>query len=175
VELNVYVNDINQRDQFGFALDGLRVSRVVWTLLVNFNSDQLAVQPGHDVARRTGRREHAVPQRHREALDAGLDSRRYLGKMRNALLGQHRKGPHLSGPDLRYRGRDRHDHLVHFAAHHRRHRLCDPLVRYVHEVDFFEVFQKRVREMIKTFLERARVKLEAEPELESEGMLDSPA
>jgi hypothetical protein len=25
--------------------------------------------------------EHAVPQRHREALDAGLDSRRHLGKM----------------------------------------------------------------------------------------------
>jgi hypothetical protein len=37
--------------------------------------------------------------------------------------------------------------------------------------------QKRVREMIKTFLERARVKLEAEEslDLDSEGMLDSPA
>src|SRR5215204_1863293 len=35
--------------------------------------------------------------------------------------------------------------------------------------------QKRVREMIKTFLERARVKLEAEESLDSEGMLDSPA
>jgi len=34
--------------------------------------------------------------------------------------------------------------------------------------------QKRVREMIKTFLERARVKLEEEP-LEQEAMLDSPA
>jgi hypothetical protein len=35
--------------------------------------------------------------------------------------------------------------------------------------------QKRVREMIKTFLERARVKLEGEEQLEPEGMLDSPA
>lgn len=35
--------------------------------------------------------------------------------------------------------------------------------------------QKRVREMIKTFLERARVKLETEEPLDSEGMLDSPA
>ncbi|HEY0367239.1 MAG TPA: hypothetical protein VGC73_12275 [Pyrinomonadaceae bacterium] len=35
--------------------------------------------------------------------------------------------------------------------------------------------QKRVREMIKTFLERARVKLEAEESMDSEGMLDSPA
>src|ERR1044072_523267 len=35
--------------------------------------------------------------------------------------------------------------------------------------------QKRVREMIKTFLERARVKLEGEESLEREGMLDSPA
>jgi hypothetical protein len=35
--------------------------------------------------------------------------------------------------------------------------------------------QKRVREMIKTFLERARVKLEGEDSLEQEAMLDSPA
>ena len=35
--------------------------------------------------------------------------------------------------------------------------------------------QKRVREMIKTFLERARVKLEAEESLEQDGLLDSPA
>jgi hypothetical protein len=35
--------------------------------------------------------------------------------------------------------------------------------------------QKRVREMIKTFLERARVKLETEEPLEPEGLLDSPA
>jgi hypothetical protein len=35
--------------------------------------------------------------------------------------------------------------------------------------------QKRVREMIKTFLERARVKLEGEESLEQEPLLDSPA
>jgi len=35
--------------------------------------------------------------------------------------------------------------------------------------------QKRVREMIKTFLERARVKLEGEEPLEQEAMADSPA
>src|SRR5918995_7468419 len=35
--------------------------------------------------------------------------------------------------------------------------------------------QKRVREMIKTFLERARVKLETEEPLDQEAMLDSPA
>jgi hypothetical protein len=37
--------------------------------------------------------------------------------------------------------------------------------------------QKRVKEMIKTFLERARVKLEEETvvDLDQEGMLDSPA
>jgi hypothetical protein len=37
--------------------------------------------------------------------------------------------------------------------------------------------QKRVKEMIKTFLERARVKLEEDPvvDLDQEGMLDSPA
>jgi carbon monoxide dehydrogenase subunit G len=35
--------------------------------------------------------------------------------------------------------------------------------------------QKRVREMIKTFLERARVKLETEESLEQEGLADSPA
>jgi hypothetical protein len=35
--------------------------------------------------------------------------------------------------------------------------------------------QKRVREMIKTFLERARVKLETEEPLDQEAILDSPA
>ncbi len=35
--------------------------------------------------------------------------------------------------------------------------------------------QKRVKEMIVTFLERARVKLESEPVVEPEGMLDQPA
>jgi hypothetical protein len=45
VELNVDVNDINQRDEFVFAAGGTPVTRVVWTIRVNFNSDQLAVQP----------------------------------------------------------------------------------------------------------------------------------
>jgi hypothetical protein len=45
VELQVDVSDINQRDEFGFDVDGSRVTRVVWTILVTFNSDQLAVQP----------------------------------------------------------------------------------------------------------------------------------
>jgi hypothetical protein len=45
VELNVYVDDINQRDEFAFQIDGSWVSKVIWTLRVNFNSDQLAVQP----------------------------------------------------------------------------------------------------------------------------------
>lgn len=35
--------------------------------------------------------------------------------------------------------------------------------------------QKRVREMIKTFLERARVKLETEESLDQDGLVDSPA
>src|SRR4030095_11426137 len=35
--------------------------------------------------------------------------------------------------------------------------------------------QKRVRELIKKLLDRARVKLETEEPLDSEGMLDSPA
>ena len=45
VELNVDVSDINQRDEFVLDAGGLRVTRVIWTVLVNFNSDQLAVQP----------------------------------------------------------------------------------------------------------------------------------
>jgi hypothetical protein len=45
VELNVDVDDINQRDEFAFAAGGTPVERVVWTIRVNFNSDQLAVQP----------------------------------------------------------------------------------------------------------------------------------
>lgn len=45
VELQVDVSDINQRDEFAMAVGGTRVERVVWTVLVNFNSDQLAVQP----------------------------------------------------------------------------------------------------------------------------------
>jgi hypothetical protein len=45
VELNVDVSDINQRDEFAIDAGGARVTRVIWTILVNFNSDQLAVQP----------------------------------------------------------------------------------------------------------------------------------
>lgn len=45
VELQVDVSDINQRDEFAMALGGVQLKRVVWTVLVNFNSDQLAVQP----------------------------------------------------------------------------------------------------------------------------------
>jgi hypothetical protein len=45
VELNVDVNDINQRDSFVFAGGGANVTRVVWTIIVPFNSDQLFVQP----------------------------------------------------------------------------------------------------------------------------------
>ncbi len=45
VELSVLLNDINQRDEFAFDARGAAVTRVIWTLLVNLNSDQLAVQP----------------------------------------------------------------------------------------------------------------------------------
>lgn len=45
IELQVDVDDINQRDEFAFMTDGSPITRVVWTLRVNFNSDQLAVQP----------------------------------------------------------------------------------------------------------------------------------
>lgn len=45
VELNVDVNDINQRDSFVFSPGTVNVTRVVWTLVVPFNSDQLFVQP----------------------------------------------------------------------------------------------------------------------------------
>jgi hypothetical protein len=45
VELNVDVNDINQRATFAFDGGGATVTRVVWTIIVPFNSDQLFVQP----------------------------------------------------------------------------------------------------------------------------------
>ena len=45
VELNVDVNDINQRDDFVFNAGGVNVTRVVWSLIIPFNSDQLFVQP----------------------------------------------------------------------------------------------------------------------------------
>jgi hypothetical protein len=45
VELNADVNDINQRDSFVFSAGGVSVTRVVWTIIIPFNSDQLFVQP----------------------------------------------------------------------------------------------------------------------------------
>jgi hypothetical protein len=46
LELNVDVDDINQRDNFVYAPGpGTNVTRVVWTIVVPFNSDQLFVQP----------------------------------------------------------------------------------------------------------------------------------
>lgn len=51
VELSVYLNDIHQHDDFAFDAGGATVTRVVWTLATNFNSDQLAVQPFVDARR----------------------------------------------------------------------------------------------------------------------------
>ncbi len=45
VELNMDVNDINQRDDFVFNAGASGVTRVVWSLIIPFNSDQLFVQP----------------------------------------------------------------------------------------------------------------------------------
>jgi hypothetical protein len=45
IELNMLVNDINQRDDFVFDAGGVNVTRVIWTIVVPFNSDQLFVQP----------------------------------------------------------------------------------------------------------------------------------
>jgi hypothetical protein len=45
VEFRVDVDDINQRDNFVFGASATNVTRVVWTLIVPFNSDQLFVQP----------------------------------------------------------------------------------------------------------------------------------
>lgn len=50
VELRVDVNDINQRDNFVFGASATNVTRVVWTIIVPFNSDQLFVQPFVDSA-----------------------------------------------------------------------------------------------------------------------------
>jgi len=51
VELQMLVNDINQRDDFVFDAGGMAgVTRVVWTIVVPFNSDQLFVQPFVDNA-----------------------------------------------------------------------------------------------------------------------------
>jgi hypothetical protein len=45
LELNTHVSDINQRDTFAFDVPDVALTRVVWTLLISFNSDQLFVQP----------------------------------------------------------------------------------------------------------------------------------
>jgi hypothetical protein len=50
VEFKVDVDDINQRDSFVFAASATNVTRVVWTVIVPFNSDQLFVQPFVDNA-----------------------------------------------------------------------------------------------------------------------------
>lgn len=50
VELSVDVSDINQRAVFAFSGGGANVTRVVWTIIVPFNSDQLFVQPFVDSA-----------------------------------------------------------------------------------------------------------------------------
>lgn len=59
VELNVDVSDINQRDTFAFSAGGVNVTRVVWTLIIPFNSDQLFVQPFVDSAYGTYTQLHA--------------------------------------------------------------------------------------------------------------------
>lgn len=51
VELSVYLNDVDQHDDFAFDAGGASVTRVVWTLATNFNSDQLVVQPFVDSRR----------------------------------------------------------------------------------------------------------------------------
>jgi hypothetical protein len=51
VELQMLVNDINQRDEFMFSVGGMAgVTRVTWSIIVPFNSDQLFVQPFVDSA-----------------------------------------------------------------------------------------------------------------------------
>jgi hypothetical protein len=45
LELSLQVSDIDQHDEFAFDAGGAAVTRVVWTLLVTFNSDELTVQP----------------------------------------------------------------------------------------------------------------------------------
>lgn len=44
VELSAIVDDINQRSQFTFNASGEQVTRVVWTILLPFNSDQLFIR-----------------------------------------------------------------------------------------------------------------------------------
>ena len=45
LELSLHVSDIDQHDEFAFDAGGAAITRVVWTLLVTFNSDELTVQP----------------------------------------------------------------------------------------------------------------------------------
>jgi hypothetical protein len=44
VELSAIVDDINQRSQFTFDTGGVQATRVVWTILLPFNSDQLFIR-----------------------------------------------------------------------------------------------------------------------------------
>lgn len=44
VELSAVVDDINQRSQFTFNVGGVQATRVVWTILLPFNSDQLFIR-----------------------------------------------------------------------------------------------------------------------------------
>lgn len=47
-ELNMHVDDINQRANFALTVGGgnpISTTRVIWTLIIPFNSDQLFVQP----------------------------------------------------------------------------------------------------------------------------------
>lgn len=44
VELSAIVDDINQRSQFTFSAGSAQVTRVVWTILLPFNSDQLFIR-----------------------------------------------------------------------------------------------------------------------------------
>lgn len=44
VELSAILDDINQRSDFTFNVGGVQATRVVWTLLLSFNSDQLFIR-----------------------------------------------------------------------------------------------------------------------------------
>jgi hypothetical protein len=44
VELSAILDDINQRSDFTFNAGGVMATRVVWTLLLSFNSDQLFIR-----------------------------------------------------------------------------------------------------------------------------------
>jgi hypothetical protein len=44
VQLSAIVDDINQRSQFNFNVGGVQATRVVWTILLPFNSDQLFIR-----------------------------------------------------------------------------------------------------------------------------------